>query len=1019
LRQGKTGWGWKRKRRRYESSLKECRVLLTEEGALRAANESPPIRLLPSTEVDFPTEELEGCFALVNGHLLDALRNPTKFDINEEVAERALEELELLAPVLTPEQIAQDVISEAFKSWQKIPDERLVRYTHFLAEYQDEISNRVLKKIGVKVKTKKQKRKYVDPEQAYFGMGYTYDGEALERLCGDADGIDYIADCYRERFPDADWERFFRPLGVTDYPRIKPEPRTYRSWMREELKEDAGDPKLDLPRPRASSCGGIPGRSWVLKDYVIDPPIQACVKKLYSEKPRGWRTRLTNFAKLIDRSWKDRYRHSVNKKLQYYRYRGTKLKKQTQPALSSMAKLLKNQPWVPVEDHDDLAVTPNKIVLPTDENQRIAGEDTLFPVCDFSDEDFIGFLEIQQQPTEATPLSRLRYLVNVGPDGVEEVRDVYREIAEDTQIRDSELREIFDAERFIYSPDSASFISSDRVIYQRRSALSPYFIPIEAAYPDLERFFVDRLGVHREEYIDHYICFLRDYAWQEKPPMSDEVRAGLEACYRGILSYLSTHSDEATFENLEAELGDRRFVYCTDRGWEETTGRGLVIYPDIQRYLEQVEEEVPVESHLKRLDRPLADLRPLIRLFHLTPLSWAMTEKPEPQNPRKKEDYVSLCDDLVDLVAVIGRVWKLFDQSGRGMSRFCKHWSKIERRLPKIRVYSADHMTVVAMLNSTRIGESERRAFLRYSGGELQLYLTGSVLDVYDDLAQQLCSCLRFDLLPRRLRDELHDLVLGNVARLGEPSFKRRLRDQLKERGLWEDSFVELLGEERRLRDSDSDGEGQSSGTYKNGTSKAARHSGERRQETVDTVLAALPSFSEQSLTSEPKEYNPGEWQTVYKTKTKGWGSSSSKVNRTRQKAYGKRGERWVVQRERIKLRSIGRKELAEKIIHQSKADPNHPYDVESFAKDPPHERILIEVKSTADPQDFDFRLSAQQIREGCRSQNSYYIYRVTCVTSEHPRLYIYPFADIWPSSVQLKSGELVVRAPRPLGRRE
>lgn len=680
-----------------------------------------------------------------------------------------MEELEFLAPVLTPEQIARDVIAHAFADWEKIPDDRLISYTRFLAEHPHQISQKVLKMIGVRIRAKGQKRQYLEPRELYFGSSYPGKWRSLEHVCESVDGVNYVAHCYRERFPDTDWVRLFRSLGVTAFPRVASESTYYTSRKEEQLKTDAENPDLDPPAPRVSPHDGIPRRSWALEDYVLDPPIARRVKKLYSKKPRAWYIRLEIFAALIDKGWQDRYRKFSHKKLKYYRRQGSKLYTEPQPALSSMAHFLKNQPWVPVDGRDDLAVTPDKVVLPTEENRQVAGETVLFSAHRFSNDDLIGFLGIQRRPPKATPLSRLRYLVSTKHDNVEDFRAAYHAISDDTSFQDSELRKIFGSERLIFVPEPASYLSWDRVLYRKRSALSSYFSPIETVYPDLRGFFVNRLGVADEEQVDHYVRFLREYAWAEKPPLSDEVRAGVEACYRGLLGHLSANPGEKMLEELESQMGDRRFVYCTDEGWTQTAPssamRDPVIYPDIHRHLEQVKQVARVESHLTRLDRPLADLAPLLGILRLTPLSRALVEKLDPLEPSELEgDGLRNC--LLKLVAVIGGVWKTWDQDEKGMNRFREHWAKVERRLPAIQLYSAEQLTVAAMLQSTRVSESEKRAFLEDVGGGLRLYLTDRVLDVYDDLAPQLCFWLRFDLLPNRLRAPLRDLIFGTLHAL-------------------------------------------------------------------------------------------------------------------------------------------------------------------------------------------------------------------------------------------------------------
>ncbi len=791
----------------YHGDLQNCRVILTENGTLRTANEDDtrPVRSLPLSEVDFPLEELKQNFELVHPDLLHDLRNPNEADIDDRMAKRALDTLLRLAPELTPDQIAQDVISKAFENWREIPDERLIRYTWFLVEHQDEISPAEL---DVKVLVKGGERQYVDPSEVYFGKEYTRNGQRLEELCGDEAGVYYLSDAYLNQCPHPDqstWVQFFRSTGITDLPRLSKKSKAfkyYRTELLHKLREEAENPNLDPVDPRASLYGGIPADSWELNDHELDKAITTCVRRLYKEKPIGWRDRLRAFAGLIEAGWVAKYEKYTHKVLRFYYYGTRNLHREEQPALTSLGHLFREEPWVPVRDHDDLAKLPRKLVLFTKENRTLAGKNSLFSAYDFSDESLIRFLGIQLRPAEAGPLSHLRYLVETGSEEVEEFRSTYQNIAQDRTPTDQKLRGVFHKEELIYILDSSeAYLPLSRVLYRKNSALSSYFTPIADIYPDLEDFFVERLGMDREEEVEHYVRFLREYAWVQKPPMSDEVRSGLETCYRGLLNCLNEHPGDEAFEKLAEQMGEPCFVFCGDQdSWTRTSrqfpGIWLVIYPDTQQYLEQVKEKVPVESHVRRLGQSLIDLEPLIKLLGLTPLSSALDERPDFEGVRVSENSTILRDHFVVLFKVLGEIWKKWEQSARGVVPFREHWEKIEPNVAEVEFRHAQRINVIAKLKPRDIFvfEGEKRAFIENSKG-LRIYLAGEVLEVYDVLADQLHSLLRIDLLPPQLRTELGALINGNVARLGDQCFKSALRDMLEERGFLSNSLVKLLGE--------------------------------------------------------------------------------------------------------------------------------------------------------------------------------------------------------------------------------
>lgn len=59
LREGESDWRWRHsKRPAYERYLRRCRIIPSGHKSLRAAGESPPIRIIPAADVGFPTEDL-------------------------------------------------------------------------------------------------------------------------------------------------------------------------------------------------------------------------------------------------------------------------------------------------------------------------------------------------------------------------------------------------------------------------------------------------------------------------------------------------------------------------------------------------------------------------------------------------------------------------------------------------------------------------------------------------------------------------------------------------------------------------------------------------------------------------------------------------------------------------------------------------------------------------------------------------------------------------------------------------
>lgn len=89
----------------------------------------------------------------------------------------------------------------------------------------------------------------------------------------------------------------------------------------------------------------------------------------------------------------------------------------------------------------------------------------------------------------------------------------------------------------------------------------------------------------------------------------------------------------------------------------------------------------------------------------------------------------------------------------------------------------------------------------------------------------------------------------------------------------------------------------------------------------------------------------------------------------------GTRGELWVVDQEKRRLRERGRMDLADRVDHVAARGPQEGYDVRSFADD--GSELLIEVKTTRLGLEADFFMTERECQFGLRNKGRYRIYRV------------------------------------------
>jgi hypothetical protein len=1045
-----------------------CRVILTEDRHLHAKLEEglPPIRSLPATEVDFPQEELRKQYELVHRTLLRDLRHPGESGLEPAPAHDALAILTQLAPELTADVIAKEIIHPAFQetNWKDIPDDRLFRYTRFLLENSARIA---ISSIQLKVRVRGLERLYLPPAEVYFGREYALDGERMEQLCGTTAGIQYLSGEYlasSSRIDRVGWVNFFSGVGVASRPRVFRHTQHIRDSEIEKVREEVKNPELSRRDLRASSIKDeevgeyIPWDSYSIDDYHVDSFIMSRVHALYQEKAAGWKEGLRAFAVLIEGDWSE-YAKYCHKVLRYALKRESYIHRLPQPALTSFGKLLKEERWLPALDLND-AFRPCELVLPTEDNKELASEETVFAIHAFTDNSLIEFLDVHKIPPESTPMQRLRGLVQRKNTELDRFKALYKEIAEDSTLTHEVMRQVFSNEALIFVPGhDEHYLPLGRVLFRPTTMLRPHFAAIGEVYGELADFFCERLGLPKDEEIDHYARFLKEYAWVKKPPMADALRDAVVSCYRKLLHYLTEHGEEETEDavgRLNSFLGEHCMVFCgPTKGWVETADK-LVVYPDTSNYLNYVEEKanIPIESHIKRLERSVVEVEPLLKVLNLKPVSAVINERPTLAATELLSNSGELRDRLVRLLSRSIEVARSLDADTESVrprfALFLREWESLAPKLGNVSFFHCPSIQVAVYIRSTGslVYEGNLRAYAYERSEGIDIYLAGEILEVYDVLFDHLSRILKLDLLPAEVRDTVGRIISGNIARLDHLRFPQLLGEFLIEHGLAKEEDRDLgaklvqaatglaqagaESEGGRTAGVTSEGEGSTQGFPAAETSTVLAGPGTVSPSgqiqgpipSVEDILAQLPEFSDDSFADDSiVELKREEWGTVpishrpaggHGKRKGGLSATEFALRKAREEACGKRGEQWVVERERRKLRAIGRDDLGNRVVHRSIENPGNPWDVESFKKLPPFEPILIEVKSTLDEDDFTINISADQIRQALR-QECYYVYRVLSAGSSNPKAYVYLFRDVWASDkINLSAETVQVALPRP-----
>ncbi len=1047
-------------RRWFDNPLRlwKCSVVLMQDGKIRAKlqKNARKVHTLPDVDIRFPTEVLVDHYDVVHQGFRRELNRPGEMNLDSSITRDAVRALERMAPTLGPGRIATDVILPLFEDdhWQEVSDDLLYRYTRFLMEHLRETKEAVAKS-HFKVKVRGTSRRYLPPTKTYFGREYSSDGERLDRLCADAGGVCFLSGDYLEKAGGAkeDWVKFFSELGVTARPRMCTSTQQIHEKDLDRLREMTEDTKLTYISLRASNNKGVMARHYALDDYVLDAPILKTVQELCDCKPSGWKDRLADFAVILEDGWRE-YESKLTKDLRYGRFGSQDIYRRRVPAPTTFAKFLRDEPWLPVSDSLHASRRPSELVLNTEENRRLVDKETPLSYCTFDDPNLISFLGINEHAPETTTLQRLQYVMNCKEDDQGVFEELYSDLAEDPGPDADTLRMVFQDQPLIFVPNhEPSYITSRQALYTSRTSLGPRMVAIKDTYPDLEKFFTESLEVSTTENFEHFVEFLRDYVWKSRPAISDNLRSAVESCYRRFFNHLNETEEvarEQALSLLREQLGSPTLVFCGALGWVDTT-KNVVLYPDTAVYegLLSNQQEIAVESHLKRLAQPLSEISLLLDALNVKPMSEAIRRMPKIGHSELHHQSTEFGERLSLLVrkavAIIEHEQAKTESTSRNINLFLQEWeSNSELIFKDIRFFRSPPIKVRDILaaDGTTLGDMDWGAYVSVGTDHLRIYMSGDVIDVFDTISDQLRDILNIGLLPAGLRDEIASLIQSNLARLDSERFGDHLNQRLREKGFpveedeelrrIEQSAIQPIESElqnssvEHMQEDESGTEGRQHPTPDGGSedsgSKRRNKQTTSKRRTRDDILAGLPDFDESSFGSDSVVDLSGtsEWQTITQQSDlrRGSGGGSGGGGNFRdvqayREAYGARGEQWVVEQERKALRDAGRNDLAESVTHRSKEHEGSPWDIESFEKSCPYRPIYIEVKSTSDTDNLEVDMSIEQVSAALRSTRSYHIYRVMNVHTDKPSVYIYDFKKV-SKEIRYSATNVSVTLPRP-----
>ena len=149
------------------------------------------------------------------------------------------------------------------------------------------------------------------------------------------------------------------------------------------------------------------------------------------------------------------------------------------------------------------------------------------------------------------------------------------------------------------------------------------------------------------------------------------------------------------------------------------------------------------------------------------------------------------------------------------------------------------------------------------------------------------------------------------------------------------------------------------------------------------------------------------------------WGAGGSRRRidwaklESEQRLYGRRGEEATFGKERERVANAGWDPAL--VVWVSKDQQTAPYDIRSINDDGTTRYIEVKATTSEDPST-PFPISAPELRFGIRQRQQYYIYRVTSIKSEAPRILRYrdPIGQLENENAYMTMREAALALPSP-----
>ncbi|MHA1756821.1 MAG: DUF3883 domain-containing protein [Promethearchaeota archaeon] len=227
--------------------------------------------------------------------------------------------------------------------------------------------------------------------------------------------------------------------------------------------------------------------------------------------------------------------------------------------------LLKTKKWLLTTENT--LECPCNLFLNKPDIKKVLGESVSYLGIQIKNEDFLNALGISKEYKTKHILDALEYLVKNKCNKKERFLNLYKLLNDrsNNKMDIDEIKERFKEQSLIFIPKSKNkYYSSTEVIWKEDKILGQYKPHIKAIYPDLKRFFVNKIEINIRPILKDYLDYL--YFITTKSNFNEEDREIIIKIYERLNSIIEKETEDEKNNKEGWDKFIQKPIFLTEKG---------------------------------------------------------------------------------------------------------------------------------------------------------------------------------------------------------------------------------------------------------------------------------------------------------------------------------------------------------------------------------------------------------------------------------------------------------------------